>query len=90
MDWIDIGLHALGAAGFTFLVWWVSSKDFYKHNGSFIVVFMGGAFWIIREMAQHNGSPFASAQSVLEWTVPLGVSVLLGVFLFSVNEAEDG
>ena len=88
MDWFDIGLHALGAAGWATVVWLLSTKNFYKENGSALVVGVGGLFWVVREMLQHGGSPIASAQSILEWVVPLGVSIFVGAALFAVNEAD--
>lgn len=90
MDWIDIALHALGAAGWAVLVWALCTKKLYEQYGFLFVVLFPAIFWIVREMGQHNGNPLASPQSILEWTVPVGVSFVLGMVLYAINEEEHG
>ena len=90
MDWIDIGLHALGAAGWVVLVWGLSTRKLYEEYGFLFVVLFPAIFWNVREMGQRGGNPLASSQSILEWTVPVGVSFVLGMVLYAINEDDNG
>jgi hypothetical protein len=81
MDWIDIGLHALGAVGIMIVGFW-----FRKPTAA---VTINTFFWPIREAFQHN-TIFNSPQSITEWVVPVVLGWLLWAFVLDAQEKTNG